>query len=108
MLFRSGGALVVDPGTTSLGDMLKSVKKGLLMARFSGGQPSSSGDFSGIAKNSYLIEDGMVKHPVSESMVSGNFAEMLKSITAVSKERVDFGYGIYPWVAFSGVTVSGK
>jgi PmbA protein len=105
---NDGGAFVVEPGTTSLGDMVKSVKKGLLMARFSGGQPSSSGDFSGIAKNSYLIEDGEVRHSVSESMVSGNFAEMLRSITAVSTERVDFGNGIYPWVAFSGVTVSGK
>lgn len=105
---NDGGAFVVDAGATPLCDMVKSVKKGLLMARFSGGQPSSSGDFSGIAKNSYLIEDGRVKHPVSESMISGNFADMLKSVIAVSRERVDFGYGIYPYVAFSGVTVSGK
>lgn len=105
---NDGGAFVVDPGTTPLEDMIKSVKKGLLMARFSGGQPSSSGDFSGIAKNSYLILDGKIAHPVSESMVSGNFAEMLQNVTAVSRERVDYGFGIYPWVAFSGVTISGK
>jgi PmbA protein len=105
---NNGGAFVVEPGSTPLADMIRSVKKGLLMARFSGGQPSNSGDFSGIAKNSYLIEDGAIKDPVSESMVSGNFAEMLRNIISVSRERVDFGYGIAPWVAMSGVTVSGK
>jgi len=33
---------------------------------------------------------------------------MLENITAVSRERVDFGFGIAPWVKFQGVTVSGK
>lgn len=105
---NDGGAFVIEPGETPLADMVKSVKRGLLMARFSGGHPSRSGDFSGVAKNSYLIEDGAIKYPVSECMVSGSFAEMLKGITAVSKERVDFGFGIVPWIAASGATVSGK
>ena len=61
-----------------------------------------------MAKNSYLIEDGEIKYPVSETMVSGNFAEMLQSVKAISRERVDSGYGILPWVAVSGVTISGK
>ena len=105
---NDGGAFVVEAGETPLSDMVKSVKRGLLMARFSGGHPSRNGDFSGVAKNSYLIEDGKIKYPVSECMVSGNFAEMLKAITAVSKERVDFGFGIVPWISASGATVSGK
>jgi PmbA protein len=78
------------------------------MARFSGGRPSNSGDFAGVAKNSYLIEDGEIKYPVSEVMVSGNFAEMLRNVKAVSRERVNFGHAISPWVAVSGVTISGK
>lgn len=103
-----GGAWIVDPGDTSYEDMVKSVKKGILLARFSGGQPSADGDFSGVAKNSYLVEDGQIKYPISESMISGNFAEMLKSIVAVSKERVDSGDSILPWVTVSGATISGK
>ena len=105
---NNADGLVIDPGATSFNEMVKGVKKGLLMARFSGGRPSNSGDFAGVAKNSYLIEDGEIKYPVSETMVSGNFAEMLRNIKAVSRESVDFGYGISPWVAVSGVTVSGK
>jgi PmbA protein len=41
-------------------------------------------------------------------MVSGNFAEMLKNIKAISRERIDYGFSILPWVHVSGITVSGK
>jgi len=104
----SGGAWVVEPGDKSFEDMVRSVKRGILLARFSGGNPSANGDFSGIAKNSYLIEDGEIKYPISESMVSGNFAEMLMNVSAVSKERVNSGFSVLPWVAVSEATISGK
>jgi len=78
------------------------------MARFSGGNPSNSGDFSGVAKNSYLIKEGEIAQALTETMVSGNFADMLRNITAISLERVDYGYAVLPWVAVSGVTISGK
>lgn len=103
-----GGAYVVDPGDTSLDHMIKSVERGILLARFSGGYPSDNGDFSGVAKNSYLIENGEIKYPISESMISGNFAEMLKNIKAISKERIDYGFSILPWIQVSGITISGK
>jgi PmbA protein len=61
-----------------------------------------------VAKNSYLIEDGEIRGPISESMISGNFVDMLKNMTAISREQVDYGFSILPWIAVSGVTVSGK
>ncbi len=103
-----GGAISVDAGDKSYGDMVKSIKKGLLLARFSGGSPSENGDFSGVAKNSYLIEDGRIVRPVSETMVAGNLAELFMSISAVSRERVNYGSACLPWVVAGGVTVSGK
>ncbi len=105
---NNGEAFVVDSGDTRFDDMVKSVKKGILLARFSGGYPSDNGDFSGVAKNSYLIQDGEIKYPISESMISGNFADMLKNITAISREQVDYGFAILPWIEVSGITVSGK
>ncbi len=105
---NDGGAYVVDPGETDFSDMVRSVEKGILLARFSGGEPSENGDFAGVAKNSYLIEGGEIKYPLSESMISGNFAELLMNITAVSRERINFGNAILPWISASGVTVSGK
>lgn len=105
---NSGGAFVVDPGDTPLEEMIKSVKKGILLGRFSGGSPSDNGDFSGVAKNSYLIENGEIKYPISESMISGNVADMLMNVKAISREQVDYGVAIFPWVTVSGITISGK
>ncbi len=99
---------VVDAGETKLADMIASVKNGLLLNRFSGGNPSANGDFSGVAKNSFLIRDGKIAGAVSETMISGNLASLLKNISAVSSERVNDGSTILPWVQVSGVTISGK
>jgi PmbA protein len=102
----AGGALVVEPGTTTLDAMIRSVRAGVLITRFSGGRPNDKGDFSGIAKNSYYIEGGMVRYPLSETMVSGNMASLLHNVVAISAERADFGSGVYPWVRVSGIGVS--
>jgi PmbA protein len=103
-----GGGWVVEPGETPYEELIGGVRRGLLLARFSGGQPSTNGDFSGVAKNSYYIRDGKVAYPLSETMISGNLQELLRDVRAVSRERVDSGLAIEPWVAFGGVTISGK
>ena len=105
---NDGRSWVVDGGSFSLDSMIQSVDRGVLLSRFSGDSPTPSGDFSGVAKNSYLIKDGVVAQPLSESMIAGNLADMLMNITAISQERVNFGYGMAPWVKVSGVTVSGR
>ena len=105
---NSGDCYVVDPGDKSFDDIVKSIKKGLLVARFSGGMPNDNGDFSDIAKNSYYIENGKIQYPVSETMISGNIPQMFLDIKDISKERVDFGSGVLPWISFNGITVSGK
>jgi len=65
-------------------------------------------DFSGVAKNSYYIENGKIRYPLSETMLSGNIAEMLRNIKGVSKERINFGDAIFPWIQFRGLVISGK
>jgi PmbA protein len=101
-----GGCYVVDAGNVALDEIIGSTRKGVLITRFSGGRPNEKGDFSGIAKNSYYVADGEVKHPISETMVSGNLAEVLLNIDAISSERADFGHAIYPWVRTTGIGVS--
>lgn len=105
---NSGGNFIIEPGDVNFNEMVSNVKKGILFARYSGGMPSANGDFSGVAKNSYLIEDGKIKYPVAEVMVSGNLAELFKNIVDISKERINFGTSIYPYIQTSGVTISGK
>ena len=105
---NQGGCYIIDPGDVSYDEIIKSTDKGILLCRFSGGNPSDNGDFSGVAKNSYFIENGEIKYPISETMVSGNLVEMLKNIKQISSERVNSGYHFYPWIKFDGLTVSGK
>lgn len=105
---NSGRAYVIEPGEKDLDEITKSIKKGIVVARFSGGMPSNNGDFSGVAKNSYYIEDGKIMYPVSETMASGNLYEMFNNIIDISSDRVDFGSTILPRIAVSGITISGK
>ena len=103
---NGGGAYVVDAGEKPKDELIKNIKKGILLERFSGGRPSADGEFSGVAKNSYYIENGEIKYPVSETMISGNIQEMFNNIGGISSDRIDFGYCIFPWISFKGVTVS--
>ena len=103
-----GACWVVDAGDASLDEMVGSVDRGLLLCRFAGGYPSNDGDFSGVARNSYYIEGGEMKGAITETMVSGNLAAVLRNIRAISRDRLEDGFRMLPWVLTSGVTISGK
>jgi len=103
---NNGGAHIVESGDKALNDIISGVDKGVLLSRFSGGSPSDNGDFSGVAKNSYYIENGKIKYPISETMISGNIFQMLNNIKDISKETINDGSSIYPWIQFSGLTIS--
>ena len=105
---NSSTDLVVKPGRGSLEKMIRSVKKGLIVGGFSGGQPSTSGEFSGVAKNSYYIEDGEIKGAVSEVMINGNLGKALLNIREISSEYVADGGMVVPYVLMDGIVVSGK
>ena len=76
--------------------------------RFSGGQPAPSGEFSGVAKNSFLIENGKITGALTETMISGCGPDMLNSIRDISSELLKDGSVSLPYIAFDGVTISGK
>ena len=97
---------MINKGKKSYDDIVKNIKRGVLLERFSGGRPSADGEFSGVAKNSYYIENGEIKYPISETMISGNIQKMFKNIGEISSNRIDFGYCIFPWISFKGITVS--
>ena len=103
---NNGGNIIIEAGEKPHSNIIKSIDRGLLLARFSGGNPASNGDFSGVAKNSYYIENGKIKYPISETMISGNIQQMFNNIGDISKDRIDFGSNILPWISFDGVTVS--
>ncbi|MBE5995752.1 MAG: TldD/PmbA family protein [Lachnospiraceae bacterium] len=108
---RSGntsGSIICEPGDTPLAGIIGGISRGIVIGRFSGGRPTANGEFSGVAKNSFLIEDGKITKALSETMVSANLHEMLHKLRAVSSEVQENGSSVVPYIAFDGVTVSGK
>ena len=105
---NSSWNLCVPAGEKSLDQIIAGIEKGVLVMRFSGGQPAPSGEFSGVAKNSFLIENGKISGALAETMISGSVPEMLNNIRAVSSDLLKDGSVSLPYIAFDGVTISGK
>jgi PmbA protein len=93
-------------GDTAREKMVSDTKRGALVGRLSMGNPASNGDFSGVIKNSFEIADGELGSALSETMISGNVAQMLKDVIAVSRERIDTGAFLLPWVRIGGLHFS--
>lgn len=93
-------------GTTPLDALIGGVSRGALVDRLSMGRPSANGDFSGVIKNSFIVRDGEVGQALSETMISGNVAQMLRDVSAVSAERIDMGTELLPWLRVEGLHFS--
>jgi PmbA protein len=98
---------VVAPGTKSTDEIIHQTDRGIFLTRYSGGSPGDNLDFSGIAKNAFYIEDGQVRHPLAETMLSGNLRDLLLAIRDISRDTVNFGSAEYPTIAAGGVTIHG-
>lgn len=96
----------VEEGSDALENMISNTEKGAVVGRLSMGSPALNGDFSGVIKNSFLIEGGKHTGALTETMITGNVAQMLKDIVEISRESIDFGYAKFPWVRISGLRFS--
>jgi PmbA protein len=96
----------IEAGSTPRSELLAAVPRGAVVGRLSMGSPAPNGDFSGVIKNSFLIEDGAVGPALSEVMITGNIAQMLRDVLAVSRERIDTGGLLLPWLRIGGLHFS--
>lgn len=102
----SGVSYRVKPGQKTLTELIKSTQRGVLLCRYSAGNPAENGDISGVAKNSYYIENGQIQYPLGETMVSGNLLSMIQNIKDLSSEVLNSGSSELPWIKIGGVGVS--
>ena len=100
--------MIVAAGEKSVEEIIKAIDRGILVEGFSGGMPGANGEFSGVAKNSFLIEKGQVTKALTETMINGNLAEMLMNLVDISSETVCAGDDVLPYMAFDGIMISGK
>lgn len=103
--------LIVEKGTTSLDDMIKSIKEGVLITQVAGlhsGVNPVSGDFS-LQASGYLILDHKITRPVSLIVIAGNFIDMLNNIELVGDDlKFTESRIAAPSVKISSLQVSGK
>jgi len=81
-------ALIIAPGQTSLDDMVKDIKEGLVIEQLMGAEQGNilGGDFSGNVLLGYKVESGKIVGRVKNTMVSGNVYQVLREVTAVGSQ----------------------
>lgn len=102
----AAGGWALAAGSTPLAELIGGVQRGAIVGRLSMGMPAANGNFSGVIKNSFLIEGGRAGAALSEVMITGNMAQMLRDVVAVSTERLDTGDTLLPWLRIGGLHFS--
>ncbi len=93
-------------GDAPRSQLIADTPRGALVGRLSMGVPASNGEFSGVIKNSFAIAGGKLGPALSETMISGNVARMLIDVAGVSRERLDTGAFLLPWVRIGNLHFS--
>jgi PmbA protein len=94
-------------GDSSRDDLIKQVKKGILVTGFIGGNSNSTtGDFS-IGIVGQLIEDGKLVHAVNEMNVAGNAKDVLNRLVAVGNDPYEYSSTRTPSMLFESVAFGG-
>ena len=97
----------MENGKTNKTDMIKSVKKGLLVKELMGSSINySTGDYSRGASG-FWIENGEVLFPVSEITIAGNLNEIFSSL--IPADDLEFNFGVNaPTCLVENLTLGGK
>lgn len=99
--------LVFSTGNKDLQGLITSVKKGILVTGFNGGNSNgTTGDFSyGI--EGFLIENGEITRPVSEMNITGNMLSLWSNIGEMGNDVNTNSSWLTPSILFDGVDFSG-
>lgn len=100
--------LVVSNTGETFDELMAAMGTGFLVTELMGqGVNSVTGDYSRGAAG-YWVEDGQIKHPVSEVTVAGNLVDMYQNIAAIGTD-VDYRGGIRTGsVLVEGMTIAGN
>jgi PmbA protein len=101
--------LIIEPGKKKLNTLITGIDKGIIVRRFSGNVRPDSGEFSGIAKQASYIENGEIKYPLKETMISGNAFQAINNIVDIGSEtRPTFLKAYVPPVTVDKINIVSK
>jgi len=98
----------IVPGDIAKADLIREMKRGLLVSRFSGNADPISGDFSGVAKAAYLIVDGKIDRAVAGTLIAGNVFEALKTLSGISRETEMVLNFTSPSLRLEGISITAE
>lgn len=98
--------LLIKPGTKSKDELVREIKEGVYVTRLSGFPNPVSGDFSGVVKGGFLIEDGAIKKPLIETLITGNIFDMLNQVSGISSETQKVGNYLLPYLRIDDVSIT--
>ena len=103
----SSSNVVFKLGTRDMEAMIRTLKKGIVITGFNGGNCNgSTGDFSyGI--EGFLVENGKIVHPVNEMNISGNMNQIWFALTEVGNDIIEGSSFLAPSMMFGNVDFSG-
>jgi PmbA protein len=95
-------------GKRGLDAIIKSVKEGVLVTSFLGGNSNdTTGDFS-LGIRGFYIKDGARVHPIAEMNITGNHMELWKNLVETGNDPYPWSVSRVPTLLFEGVHVSGE
>jgi PmbA protein len=99
--------VVFNLGDKDLNAILKTIKKGVFVTGFNGGNCNgSTGDFSyGI--EGFLVENGDLVHPVNEMNVSGNMNDFWNTLVELGNDPYKYSSVLSPTMVFDKTDFSG-
>lgn len=103
--------LVVSPGHKPLAELVKNMKRGIIIHDLLGAGQSNllAGDFSANIGLGFVVEGGRIAGRVKDAMVAGNIYQMLRdNVGEVSRDVESQGHYLTPAILFQDVSIAAK
>jgi PmbA protein len=102
--------VIIEPGDVSYDDMVRGMKRGLIIDQTLGSGQSNvlAGEFSVNVELGFVVEDGRIVGRVKDCMVAGNVYEVLKHVEAIGSEAQWLGSRCVPPIMVGGLKLAAK
>ncbi len=96
---------IIQPGASSLSDLIKQLDRGIIVDQILGGGADISGDFSINVDLGYRVEKGEIVGRIKDTAIAGNVYTILKEIVALGEDSSWSGFYYTPAVMVEGLSV---
>lgn len=105
----TGGSsnLVIPPGKRSVKEIIKDLKRGILVTDFIGGNSNSTTGDASVGIIGQLFDQGEIVHPVAEMNIADTTLNFCSKLIEVANDPWLYGGSRFPSLVFRDVVVSG-